>query len=434
MKYKSFYLLIMNPNLQNPQNYRWIILAVCFFTITFTNGLTLGGLVVFDRELLNYLTEVTGEEVLRQDLKLKDAITLWSTAVFAFLAGIIIDRIGVRSLMMSGLLILSATFYFYAQSDSLMDMYIIHIFQGLVLSVSGMVINVILISKWFNDNRGLAIGVLLAGTSVGNGVFPQINTYLLTISDGDWRQVMMWLALIPLAYIPVIFALIKEKPEDVQANEKNYDGDEFKTASIQTGFTLEQTLSSANFWFLSVMAFCTFYSILAMIGHVFLMLDGQGYSPQVSATGVSIIFIGGFIGKVISGKLAEMIGRKKVLVGGVAMMLLGSILLVSAIFYKNPLLIWIGLSLYGTGWGGLYTLIQLLVADLFGLIAIGKIMGVINIIDTIGGGLGPIITAVIYDSTQNYLTPFLVICGLLTVALVSSSMLKIDDNAIEQSR
>ena len=434
MKYKSFYLLIMNPNLQNPQNYRWIILAVCFFTITFTNGLTLGGLVVFDRELLNYLTEVTGEEVLRQDLKLKDAITLWSTAVFAFLAGIIIDRIGVRSLMMSGLLILSATFYFYAQSDSLMDMYIIHIFQGLVLSVSGMVINVILISKWFNDNRGLAIGVLLAGTSVGNGVFPQINTYLLTISDGDWRQVMMWLALIPLAYIPVIFALIKEKPEDVQADEKNYDGDEFKTASIQTGFTLEQTLSSANFWFLSVMAFCTFYSILAMIGHVFLMLDGQGYSPQVSATGVSIIFIGGFIGKVISGKLAEMIGRKKVLVGGVAMMLLGSILLVSAIFYKNPLLIWIGLSLYGTGWGGLYTLIQLLVADLFGLIAIGKIMGVINIIDTIGGGLGPIITAVIYDSTQNYLTPFLVICGLLTVALVSSSMLKIDDNAIEQSR
>ena len=434
MKYKSFYLLIMNPNLQNPQNYRWIILAVCFFTITFTNGLTLGGLVVFDRELLNYLTEVTGEEVLRQDLKLKDAITLWSTAVFAFLAGIIIDRIGVRSLMMSGLLILSATFYFYAQSDSLMDMYIIHIFQGLVLSVSGMVINVILISKWFNDNRGLAIGVLLAGTSVGNGVFPQINTYLLTISDGDWRQVMMWLALIPLAYIPVIFALIKENPEDVQANEKNYDEDEFKKASIQTGFTLEQTLSSANFWFLSVMAFCTFYSILAMIGHVFLMLDGQGYSPQVSATGVSIIFIGGFIGKVISGKLAEMIGRKKVLVGGVAMMLLGSILLVSAIFYKNPLLIWIGLSLYGTGWGGLYTLIQLLVADLFGLIAIGKIMGVINIIDTIGGGLGPIITAVIYDSTQNYLTPFLVICGLLTVALVSSSMLKIDDNAIEQSR
>ena len=420
--------------IKNPNNYRWIILAVCFFTITFTNGLTLGGLVVFDRELLDYLSEVTGEEVLRQELKLKDAITLWSTAVFAFIAGIIIDRVGVRALMISGMFLLSATFYYYAQSDSLTDMYIIHIFQGMVLSMSGMVINVVLISKWFNDNRGLAIGVLLAGTSVGNGIFPQINTYLLTISDGDWRQVMIWLALIPLAYIPVLFAFIKEKPEDVAVREDNQANNDFKASSIEGGFTLQQTLRSANFWFLSVMAFCTFYSILAMIGHVFLMLDGEGYSPQISATGVSIIFIGGFIGKVISGKLAELIGRKIVLVGGVAMMLLGSLLIVSSIFYKNPLLIWIGLTLYGTGWGGLYTLIQLLVADLFGLIAIGKIMGVINIIDTIGGGLGPIITAVIYDSTQNYLLPFLVISALLVIALISSSMLKIDDKAIEQSR
>ena len=424
----------MNSIIKNPNNYRWIILAVCFFTITFTNGLTLGGLVVFDRELLNYLSEVTGGEILRQELKLKDAITLWSTAVFAFIAGIIIDRVGVRSLMVSGMFLLSATFYFYAKSDSLADMYIIHIFQGIVLSMSGMVINVVLISKWFNDNRGLAIGVLLAGTSVGNGIFPQINTYLLTISDGDWRQVMMWLALIPLAYAPILFALIKEKPEDVETKEDNEAKNDFKASSIEGGFTLQQTLMSANFWFLSVMAFCTFYSILAMIGHVFLMLDGEGYSPQISATGVSIIFIGGFIGKVISGKLAEMIGRKIVLVGGVAMMLAGSLLIVSSIFYKNPLLIWIGLTLYGTGWGGLYTLIQLLVADLFGLIAIGKIMGVINIIDTIGGGLGPIITAVIYDSTQNYLMPFLVISALLVIALISSSMLKIDDEAIEQNR
>ena len=362
----------MNPTIKNPNNYRWIILAVCFFTITFTNGLTLGGLVVFDRELLNYLSEVTGGEILRQELKLKDAITLWSTAVFAFIAGIIIDRVGVRSLMVSGMFLLSATFYFYAKSDSLADMYIIHIFQGIVLSVSGMVINVVLISKWFNDNRGLAIGVLLAGTSVGNGIFPQINTYLLTISDGDWRQVMMWLALIPLAYAPILFALIKEKPEDVETKEDNEAKNDFKASSIEGGFTLQETLMSSNFWFLSVMAFCTFYSILAMIGHVFLMLDGEGYSPQISATGVSIIFIGGFIGKVISGKLAEMIGRKIVLVGGVAMMLAGSLLIVSSIFYKNPLLIWIGLTLYGTGWCGLYTLIQLLVADLFGLIAIQK--------------------------------------------------------------
>ena len=90
-------------------------------------------MVVFDRELLDYLSEVTGESSWQEQLK--DAITLWSTAVFAFIAGIIIDRVGVRAWMIFGMFLLSATFYYYAQSDSLTDMYIIHIFQGMVLHV-----------------------------------------------------------------------------------------------------------------------------------------------------------------------------------------------------------------------------------------------------------------------------------------------------------
>ena len=115
-------------------------------------------------------------------------------------------------------------------------------------------------------------------------------------------------------------------------------------------------------------------------------------------------------------------------------MLIGSIFIVMALFFKDPIFIWIGLALYGTGWGGLYTLIQLLTADLFGIIALGKIMGVINILDTIGGGLGPYLTGVLYDITQGYLLPFALISVLLIVALISSSMLKINDQEIESKR
>jgi len=169
---------------QNPKNYRWVILFFCFLTITFTNGLTLGGLYVFEEEIIKSLTAITGQDVLRADLKLRDALTLWSTAAFGFFSGMLADKVGVKKLMISGLLILAATFFYYGQAQSLSDMYILHILMGLVLCISGMIVNVILISKWFNNSRGLAIGILLAGTSVGNGLFPQINTYLLTL--GDW--------------------------------------------------------------------------------------------------------------------------------------------------------------------------------------------------------------------------------------------------------
>ena len=244
---------------------------------------------------------------------------------------------------------------------------------------------------------------------------------------------MLWLSLIPLCYIPFLLLLVKESPEELNQDNQEVDQN-FSQTNHSGGSTLKEALSTKNFWLLSLMAFCTFYSILAMTGHVFLLMREENYAPQIAATGVSIIFIGGFIGKVLSGKMAEVIGRKKVLLTGVGVMFAGSIFIVLALFFKDPIFIWIGLALYGTGWGGLYTLIQLLTADLFGIIALGKIMGVINILDTIGGGLGPYMTGILYDITQSYLLPFTVISCLLIIAFISSSLLKIDDQAIEINR
>ena len=202
----------------NPLTYRWIILAVSFLLITVTNGLTLGGMYVFKEEIMKSLSQITGEDVLRADLKLRDAITLWSTAVFGFFAGAVADKIGVKKLMVSGLLILSVCFWQYGQAESLNQMYIIHIFMGFVLCISGMLVNVILISRWFNKSRGLAIGILLAGTSTGNGLFPQFNTLLLSL--GDWREVMTWLSLVPLILIPFLLMVVKNGPGDLQKTKK----------------------------------------------------------------------------------------------------------------------------------------------------------------------------------------------------------------------
>ena len=245
---------------------------------------------------------------------------------------------------------------------------------------------------------------------------------------------MTWLSLVPLFLIPFLLMVVKNGPEDLQKTENEVSDNNFNESNQKGGFTLQQALKSRNFWLLSLMAFCTFYSILAVMGHVFLLLREENYVPQVAATGVSLIFFGGFIGKIISGELAEKFGRKMILLTGVGIMFFGSLFIVFALIYKNPVFVWIGLALYGTGWGGLYTLIQLLTADLFGLIALGKIMGVINILDTFGGGLGPFFTGYLYDQTQGYLAPFMLISVLLVIAFISSSMLKIDDKAIQENR
>ena len=168
---------------------------------------------------------------------------------------------------------------------------------------------------------------------------------------------------------------------------------------------------------------CTFYCILAMSGHTFLFFRAEGYSENAAGTAVSILFLGGLIGKVISGYLAERFGRKRILLTGLLMMLSGIGIMVGAMLTKSALLVWAGLVLFGFGWGGIYTLIQVLAADLFGMIALGKILGAINVLDTFGGAMGPVVTGIMVDQTGNYLQPFLVITGLLLIATIAACLL-----------
>ena len=144
--------------------------------------------------------------------------------------------------------------------------------------------------------------------------------------------------------------------------------------------------------------------------------------------------MGSLTGKVTCGLFAEKFGRKKVLVFYFMGFISGSILLTLAAGNKDPYMIWFGLGIFGTGFGGIYTLKQLLSADLFGLKSLGKITGLINLTDTIGSGLGPVMTALFFDLTGNYQTSFSIITCITCLGLIFASFLQIDDKEIERSK
>jgi len=279
-------------------------------------------------------------------------------------------------------------------------------------------VNVYLISSWFDRQRGLAIGLVLAGTSFGNAFFPKLNTWI--ISETDWRQAFEWLAWIPLALLPVVFFVIRNGP--MSAGKPVLTQAE-STPSELPGHSLGQALCSRNFWIVAVIAMCTFYSILGMTTNVFIYMSRSDYSPQVASTAVSILFIGGIVGKIISGFLAENFGRKMMLLIGLVLMFSGSVCLLFAISRTSSYALWGGLVFFGFGWGGIYTLIQLLTPDLFGMRALGKILAAVNILDAAGGAAGPIVTGILYGTSGSYFLPFAVISALLLVAIISATML-----------
>ena len=407
------------------QAYRWVILFCSFMVLFVSNGMTLGGIAVFDNQILDALKDVTGEDVALGQLKARDGIMFLTAGLLGMAAGWLADKVGVKPLMLFGLALLAAGNYAYSQITSLTDIYVIHVLFGLALVCCGLIVNVYLVSRWFKKGRGLAIGLMLSGSSLGNTFFPQLNTWLIDL--GGWQQAFEWLALVPLIILPIVFFFVHSSPDSGATNAEGKPN-----AEELSGYTFAEALRSRNFWIVGTMAFCTFYAILGMSTTTFNFLSAENYPPSIAASGVSLLFIGGLVGKIISGWLAERFGRKKVLLISLALMLIGSFSLVAAVFFRTEVFIWLGLVGFGFGWGGIYTLIQLLSADLFGLKSLGKILGAVNVLDTLGGGLGPVMTAILFDRTGSFLVSFSVITGLLLLATLAASLLRMDQAAYLQ--
>jgi cyanate permease len=87
-------------------------------------------------------------------------------------------------------------------------------------------------------------------------------------------------------------------------------------------------------------------------------------------------------------------------------------------------LVLVSIAVIGLGWGGLFTLYNMLAVSNFGLKSAGKIGGVISLMESLGGGLGIWLTGVLYDRTDSYSQAFLLILGLVFAGLLLGTQIR----------
>jgi MFS family permease len=365
----------------------WGIVLPAFVVIWITNALTLGGFNVFDRHLLDELL------VSRGVLKFGDTIQLLAAAVLAPIGGWVADRFGVRPAMLGGALLLAVALFLFSGVDSITGVYLLRFAMGASLAGAGLVICVTIVSRWFVSQRGLALGLMLSGTSLGNAVIPQLNTWI--IGELGWRQAFGVICLVPLVLLPLIVFVVKEWPAQLGLEPLGARASR-DTGGGSGGYDFKDALRSANFWLIGIAAFCTFYSILGLAGNLFLHMQDLGYEDRTAAQAFFPLFV-------------------------LALMLTGSTMLATL----KPGLVWPALWLFGLGWGGNYTMLQALVADVFGARSLGKILGAITMMDATGGAIGPWVTGMAFDATGNYQFGFGLMSVLVGVAFVASMLVRV---------
>ena len=393
--------------------YGWwgVVLATLFF-IFVTNGLTIGGIQAFDPHLLAALS------IDRAPLKLGDAIQLGTAAIFTLLTGWAADRIGVRPVMTVGVLLLAAAFYGLGQVETVAGLYALRFVMGLGLAGAGLAVCVVIVSRWFISRRGLALGLLLAGTSLGSAVLPTVFTDL--IAAHGWRLAAAYGAFAPLILLPVIWFAIREWPASIGLAP--YGGAAAHAAALAgPELSYRDIVARREFWLIGAAAFATFYSILAVSNNLFLHSKDLGFTPVESAALFVPLFILGLVGKVVSGVLSDILGRKRVWILNLVLMLAGALML--ATLQKSLLMP--AIALFGFGWGSNYSLLQAISADVFGSRSLGRVMGAVTVLDAGGGALGPWVTSLFYDRYGSYTPGFWLVCALIILSIVLAASLRL---------
>jgi MFS family permease len=401
--------------------YGWWIVCVSTLALLVSNGLTIGGIPVFYKPIqedLLHLGRVT-KQTADQVTGMGASLTFFVSGLFSPVGGALLQKFSARRIMIVGCFILGSALFIYSRADAPMLIYTAHTLFGVSLGLVGVLPNAVLISNWFRRRRGAALGIVITGTSFGGVIIPLIAAPL--IAHYGWRAAVLIVSLLVwLVLLPAVLLIVRDHPREfgLEPDGEIFESDEIKAASNVTGITLGAALRMPVFWLFGLAAAALFYPIFTTSQQFILYLQSPriGMTAQQASFAQSALFAASVGGKFFYGWLSDRMSAARVMIFCCALMFIGTLFLFNLTTQTTlPFLI-----LFGMGYGGTFVLIQLLAAEFFGLREIGKILGSIFVIETMGGALGSFVTGKLASSAGgDYTTAFHCVITVAAVALIA---------------
>ena len=214
--------------------------------------------------------------------------------------------------------------------------------------------------------------------------------------------------------IILVAQLLRRDPK--QMGQVPYGADDSReNLSLQPiGFSLKQTVHTKQFWMLIVAGICFTISLGAVMVHIVPHAIGLGISTTSAAAILSIIGGAGTVSRVVMGSACDRIGNKPAMTICFALLLASILLLLIA---KELWMLYLFAVLFALGYGGMSAVISPTIAQFFGLVSHGTILGMMNSFAEGGSALGPILTGYIFDVTGGYQAAFFLYLALSIVGL-----------------
>jgi MFS family permease len=412
----------MPTSLRSSVFYGWYILAACFFLLFFQAGARFSFGLMFKPMMAQLGWD-------RASISLVFFLNMIFFALTLSIAGKLYDRWGPKWVILVSTLFLSVG---YGSISTINTLWEFHLYYGVLAAIGmgGASVPLIaaLMSKWFENNRGLVISLALSGNSVGQFVLVPVFSGL--VLEFGWRISCIIIALC-IFVVNTILALfvIKSEPGNLDpknCSRQNPAGNQSindPTVSIRGNrdLNLKEAMKTASFWLYLMAMFVCGSGDFLVTAHLVPMVTDFNISPSIAANMLAWFGLLSMGGILIAGPVSDRIGNKIPIALSFALRLVLFILIIS---HQNLYTFYIFAVMFGFTFLITAPLTTTLVGKLYGFSHIGLISGFITMIHHMGGGLWAYIGGWSFDMSGSYKWSFIVSAVMACIALICTLMIK----------
>lgn len=382
------------------RSYGWVIVAVA--TIGLALGFGAGGVVSV---LMKPLEDEFGW--FRADISMAYTTYTVGTALGGLLWGGLSDRFGARGIAFLGAAMMSAGLAGLKWQSDQWQLDALFFMVGAFGLACLFTPLLALVGSWFDERKGLAIGIVTAGGAFGQGIVPYLGRFLITAFG--WRDAMLWLgAGFFVLLFPLMFLLRPAPAADRPSAQ----------ATLQDGNLWGVPHAITLPWLGFAALFCCICMSAPQIHLVPLGID-LGCSPQTAAGLLLTVMVAGVFGRLFFGWLADR-------TGGLPAYFLASLAQTSVVFWftqTGSVATLFQLSvLFGFGFAGVMTCLLICAREAAPLRLSGLAMAAVSTVGWVGMGLGSYQAGFFYDISASYLVSFAnaAIAGVLNLMIVAA--------------
>jgi MFS family permease len=337
------------------------------------------------------------------------------SAVSSPLIGRLMDRLGPRTVMELGVLLMASGLLLAPLTTQPWHLYLtIGVLVGAGSICLGYTGQSLYLPNWFHRSRGLAIGLAFAGVGIGSvTLLPWVQ---FMIDRGGWRTSCTAVGLLLLIVLAPINLLLRKRPEDLGLLP---DGDAAPSASTpkaksnvvdhewaRIDWTLARAVATARFWWLAIGYFGGLYVWYAVQVHQTKYLLDIGFSPNVAVWSLGAVSLLGIPGQIFLGHVSDRIGREWVWTIGCAGFAICFAALMALSESHSLALVYLMVFTQGALGYGLTSVLGAIVIEIFQGKHYGSIFGTIQVAALSGGAVGPLVTGVLHDIRGDYALAF----------------------------